>query len=374
MSDDLNIKLLGEMGFDSSLHNNIDSTLSNEEFKERILSLLQPILNHRFPNEYQKTQIRPHIGRISFACPYCGDSMKVSHAKRGNFILSGKHKGFFKCHNCGKFKQITNFFKDFKVELKLDAINYLTENLGDFHSYDNAKYDMSVFLDMEHIEKYAIDRKEFLQQFGLVEVKDTPVWSWLTNRVQYREEKFLYNTEKNYLLILNLTQSGKILGAQKRLFKGYNRFESYKLSKLYEMMKKPFDVNEEQKEFLDTLSMIFNICLLNFNQKVTLFEGPMDAFLFKNSIANTGANKQLPIDIPVRYFFDSDDTGNKQAIKKINKEEEIFLWNKFLRDAKIPYRNKWDFNDILLYAKQNNIKLPNFELYFSNDSLDIIDL
>ena len=127
---------LGEMGFDSSLHNSIDATLSPGEFRERLITLLQPILDQRFVGEYQKTKIQPHIDRITFACPYCGDSMKLSHAKRGNFILSGKFKGYFKCHNCGEFKQITNFFKDFKTELKLDAINYLSENLGDFRTYD----------------------------------------------------------------------------------------------------------------------------------------------------------------------------------------------------------------------------------------------
>ena len=359
--------------FDSDF-SNIDKSLTNEEFKDKVLSLLQPILNQKFPVDFQKTKIQSHIGRISFACPYCSDSVQNSHKKRGNFILTGKHKGYFKCHNCGEFKQITNFFKDFKVELKLDAINYLVDNLGDFHSYDNAKYDMSIFLDMEHVEKYAIDRQEFLQQFGLVEVKDTPVWSWLTNRLQYKEDKFLYNRDKNYLFILNLTQSGKILGAQKRLFKGVNRFETYKLSKLYDIMKKPLEVNDEQKEFLDTLSMIFNICLLNFNKTVILQEGPMDSFLIPNSIANTGANKELPIDIQVFYLYDSDETGNNQSIKHLSNGNSIFLWSKFLQDLGAPYRKKWDINDIFLWAKQNNKKIPNIMFYFSSDALDMIDL
>ena len=374
MSVDLNTKALGEMGFDSSLHNTIDSTLTNEEFKVRAMSLLQPILNQRFPGDYQKTRIQPHIGRISFACPYCGDSMQQSHKKRGNFILTGKHKGFFKCHNCGEFKQITNFFKDFNVELRLDAINYLVDNLGDFQSYDNTKYDMSIFLDMEHVEKYAIDRQEFLQQFGLVEVKDTPVWSWLKNRHQFKEDKFLYHPQRNYLLILNLTQSGKILGCQKRLFKGANRFESYKLSKMYEMMNRNFEVNDEQKEFLDTLSMIFNICLLNFNLPVTLFEGPMDAFLFKNSIANTGANKELPIDLPVRYWYDSDETGKNKALQHLERKDEVFLWDKFIREIGLPFRMKWDWNDVVSWAKKEGIKFPLIDNYFSSDPLDIIDI
>lgn len=362
------------MGFDSTLHNTIDAQLTPKEFKDRLEQLVQPILDQRFPDSLQKRKVAPHHDRVSFACPYCGDSMKLAHAKRGNFILDGKHRNFFKCHNCGMFKRIDSFFKDFNTTLKLDAVNYVMDNLGDFKTLDNSKYDMSVFMDMEKLDKYAIDRQEILTKFGLVEVKGTPVWSWLTNRLQYQEDKFLYSPEKNYVLILNLTRTGKVIGAQRRLFKGANRFQTYKLSKLYAEMDKVLDCNEEQIEYLDTISMIFNICLINFSNPITLFEGPMDAFLFKNSIANTGANKEIPIDIPVRYFYDWDETGRKKSFQHLNKEEEVFLWEKLQRDMEFPYRNKWDLNDIFIYFKQNNIQIPLFDNYFSSDPLDAMDI
>ena len=369
-----NVNILGEMGFDSSLYNTLDSQLTIQEYRDRLVSLLQPILDQRFSPGHPKSKILLKHGRINFACPYCGDSMRSDWAKRGNFILIGKHKNYFKCHNCGEFKRIDHFFRDYKTELKLDAINYMMDNLGDFHTIEGAKYDMSVLLDMDHLDKYAIDRQEFLRHFGLVEVKDSPVWSWLTNRLQFKHEKFLYNTNKNYLLILNLTPSGKILGAQKRLFSGYNRFETYKLSKLYELMKKPLETNEEQTDYLDTLSMIFNVCLINVNKPITLFEGPMDAFLFKNSIANTGANKELPIEIPVRYWYDSDETGKKKSLQHIEQDEEVFLWDKFINDIGLPYKKKWDWNDAVIWIKKNNITTPLIDTYFSGDPLDAIDI
>jgi predicted RNA-binding Zn-ribbon protein involved in translation (DUF1610 family) len=365
--------ILGEMGFDSSL-NNMDSQLTIQEYRERLQVLLQPILDQRFPGNAPKRKILPHHDRITFACPYCGDSAQSDWAKRGNFILGGKFKNHFKCHNCGEFKRIDRFFKDYKTELKLDAINYMMDNLGDFTTFEGAKYDMSILLDMDHLDEYAIDRQELLRYFGLVEVKDSPVWSWLTNRMQYKTNKFLYSPNKNYILILNLTPGGKILGAQKRKFSGHNRFETYKLSKLYEAMKKPLETNEEQTDYLDTLSMIFNICLINFNKPITLFEGPMDAFLFKNSIANTGANKELPIDVPVRYWYDSDETGKRKAMQHIEKGEEVFLWDKFIRDLDLPYKNKWDWNDAVMWIKKNNVTAPLIDLYFSGDPLDAIDI
>ena len=139
-------------------------------------------------------------------------------------------------------------------------------------------------------------------------------------------------------------------------------------------MNKKLEVNEEQLDYLDTISMIFNICLINFNKTIILQEGPLDSFLIRNSIANTGANKDLPIDIPVLYLYDSDETGNNQAIKHLSNGDSVFLWSKFLKDLGAPYRKKWDINDIVIWAQHNNKKIPNYLNYFSSDPLDMIDL
>ena len=74
------------------------------------------------------------------------------------------------------------------------------------------------------------------------------------------------------------------------------------------------------------------------------------------------------------YFYDFDTTGTKKAIEAINNRNEVFLWGKFLKEIEAPYRTKWDLNDIMLWAKTNNKKLPRFDNYFSNDPLDIIDI
>jgi predicted RNA-binding Zn-ribbon protein involved in translation (DUF1610 family) len=358
------------LDFDSSL-SNIDATVSPIEYRERLLSLLQPILEHRFPGNSGKQKIRPYKDRISFACPYCGDSMKSNYKKRGNFILSGKHVHHFKCFNCGEFKRIDKFFEDYNTTLDLSVINYIANNLVDFSSYADVKSDMSLFVDMGAIDKYAIDRQEFLKSFGLTEVKESPVWSWLKNRLQYDDKKFAYNPRKNYLAILNLTPSGKILGVQKRLFKGDNKYLTYKLGKLYELLKKDPKIIPDE---IDNISQLFNICLTNYSKPITLFEGPFDAFLFKNSIANTGANKAFPLDIPIRYWYDDDETGRHKSIQKINDGDEVFLWTKLKNDFELPVRKKWDLNDVLIYFRDKNIKTPNFNDYFSDDELDIIDI
>ena len=367
------LNILEGLSFDSSLSENLDKTVSGDEFKERIISLLTPILQSRFTGQPSKQNIRTPINRVNFACPYCMDSMKNPHKKRGNIILAGKHRNFYKCHNCGIFKRVDNFFKDFKVDLQLDIINFISTNLGDFGSSSGNFIETSMLLDIDNIEEYAIDRQELKKRLNLIEIKESSVLSWLNDRLQFNYERFLYNPLKNYLFILNLTPNKKIFGAQSRMFnpsKGHSHYMTYKLSKLYELLEK----TEEIPDDINTMSIIFKILEININLAITLFEGPLDAFLFKNSVANTGANKSFPIDIPLRYFYDYDATGIKKSIEHIQQGESVFLWEKFRKDYDLPYRKKWDLTDAMVYFKKNNIRTPHFENYFSNDPLDIIDI
>jgi len=364
-----NLQFQEEWNLDSSLSETLDKTLNIEEYKERVISLLTPILQERFVGNPSKQNIKVHRDRINFACPYCGDSMQSSHKKRGNIILEGKHSGFFKCFNCGEFKRVDRLFKDYKANLDLDVINYISDNLGNFSTATGGRYDVSLLMDLETIERYAIDRSELKQSFGLVEAKESPIWSWLTKRLQYTADRFLYSPSKNYILILNLTPSGKILGSQKRLFRGDNKYLTFSCAKLNELMGRG-EVHDE----VDMISQMFGILQLNFNLPITIFEGPFDSFLFKNSIANAGANRNFPIDIPVRYWFDDDKTGRDKSLIIIERGDSVFLWDKLKRDMQLPYRKKWDLNDLMIWARGEGKQLPSFESYFSKDPLDAIDI
>lgn len=356
----------------------LEKTISQEDLLRVLLSNFEKISRYRFPSDPIKQKVREHKNkRITGSCPYCGDSLESSWKQRGNIILEGKHKYYYKCFNCGEFKRVDQFFKDFKIDLSLDVISYITENKGDFYTSSGSRYDISLLMDVSTIEGYAIDRQELKTKFGLIEAKESPVWSWLNKRLQFQDKKFLYNQYKNYLLILNLTPSGKILGFQKRPFQtfhGSSRYLTYSLTGIYELLQRTEKVPDE----IDTLSQLFDICLINFNQAITIFEGPMDSFLFRNAIANGGANKHFPIDIPRRYFYDDDKTGRENALKRINEGYPIFLWERFKTDYGLPFKpehgKKWDLNDVMIWFKTKGIPVPLWDKYFSDDPMDVIDL
>ncbi len=348
--------------------------ISSLEYRETLIRLLTSVLIKRFPNNYQKQQIRPYKDRITCSCPYCGDSTKSDHKKRGNFILEGKHKNYYKCFNCGEFRRADTFFKNHGETLDLNVIDYIIDNLGNFKISSTAKYDASILLDLELIDKYAISREELKTKLQLIEIKGSSAESWLRKRLQFQNERMLFSPIKNYIAILNLTPSGKILGLQTRKLNKIPDWESkyltYKLSKLYT----GFRPEEEVPEEVDSISEIFGIFQLNFNLPINLFEGPFDSFLMKNSIASTGAHKSLPLEIKVRHFLDLDETGTKKSIQYMEENEYVFLWEKLRRDVEFPYRKKWDLNDLMIWALENKIKLPRLENYFSNDPLDLMDL
>lgn len=348
----------------------IDKSVSIEEYISNVVSLAEQILESRFPNDKVKQQIKVHRDRINFACPYCGDSMQSSHKKRGNIILEGKHRNFYKCFNCGEFTRVDKFFKDYNIRLDLGIINYIGDNLGNFSTSFSSKHDISLLFNTKDIEKYSINREDLKKTFNLIEAKDSNIWKWLVKRHQYQHENFLFNIEKNYLLILNLTSEGNIIGGQKRMFYGTNKYITVKASTLHKTLKTGIEVPDN----IDLISPLFGILNINFNLPITVFEGALDSFFFKNSIANSGLQKSFPLDIPVRYWFDYDSEGNKKAIEFLERGEKVFLWGKFLNDINAPYRKKWDLNDVIIWAKNNNINLPNFNNYFSNDYLDMIDL
>lgn len=356
----------------------IDSSLSLEtkdlslqEYKERLFHILQPLIAEKFKDEPPKQKIRTYTNRLSMACPYCRDSVKNPYAKRGNVILTGKFHDHYKCFNCGKFMRIDKFLNDMSGEVQLDIAEYISKNKTDFDLSMNKKYDVSLLLDRDEILKYCVTREDLKRKLGLEEVDSHWVHKWLRRRLQFDNQRFLYSPRKNYLAILNLVDEEHVLGLQKRSFaKNDDRFRTYNVSRL----NAAFRPGEEVPEEVDSLSVLFGVMQLNFARPVTLFEGPMDAFMFKNSVGSAGALKSFPIDMPLRYWFDDDKTGRKKSIEYIERGEAVFMWEKFRKDYQVPHRKKWDLNDLMIWFKEQHKRVPNFEPYFSDDPLDVMEI
>lgn len=358
--------------FDTSIISS-EKTISKEDLVKELVSKVEIILRKEFPGNPTRQRVKIHKDRISFAAPCCGDSATDDRKKRGNIILEGRFKNMYKCHNCGVSMSLSKFFKKYGQTLSLEAISYVTDTYSEL-SRNSSTFTETVY-DVEEVEKYALGREWFKTVFGLTEcTPGTKAYNYLMGRRQYSFDKFLYNAQHELLFILNLTAKGNIIGMQVRhLSENYGgpKYKTYSLSKIYETFLK---TNGNVPDDVDELSMIFNILCVDITKTVTVLEGPMDSFLISNAIALCGGGKKVTFPFKCRYLFDSDKDGRKHALEYMEAGNEVFLWEKYKRDNGVPDKKKWDVNDLYIWAAKNNVKLARLDNYFSDDTLDMIDV
>ena len=145
---------------------------------------------------------------------------------------------------------------------------------------------------------------------------------------------------------------------------------TWKLSRIYEDL--GVQPTSEVIE-IDKISISFGILNLDFKMPITVFEGPLDSFLFKNAVATCSSKNDFPLEMGrLRYMYDYDIAGREAAMKKIEEGYPVFLWKKYLQAAGIEHspNKKLDLSDLLIYAKRKGIELPRFGDYFSTTGYD----
>lgn len=363
--------------------------LSSIEYTDNLKEIVSDILKEQFPGEPTRQQIKVHSNRLQFCCPCCGDSLKDPSKKRGNIGLTGTWTNLYKCFNCGVSMPVSEFVrKYYRGSVPMSVINYMAEyKPGVQAGVDGSVNNSLEMYNQENIDLYSIPRETLKTFLDLQEVND-PINNWnkgcqyLLNRNQRDFTKFLYRPGNDTLFVLNLSKSGNIIGLQTRcltnpLPKNEPKYRTYNLTNIYKLLLKDYLVlNVEIPQEIDTLSMLFNILLVNYSKPIIVTEGPMDAFLLTNAVALCGAAKTLPVVGNFKFMFDDDVPGREHAIEMLKSGHTVFLWNEFKKENNIPNADKWDVNDILNYYKKHNKGLPNFSkaTYWSNDIFDAISI
>lgn len=335
------------------------------ELNVKVQKLLQEILDQRFP-EFEKRRISDKHGRLNFACPYCGDSYSELHKKRGNLYL--ENYGYH-CYNCGKHTNVRGLFRDFSKKLDTDEIVYIQSQFKETE-HTTKSIDPFVFLDRGIIERVSLSRKKLDEFYGAIPIDHSRIFSYLKKRLQPEFTKFSWDGEKEKLYIYHIIPgTEKVIGFQIRNFKASPKYMTWKLSRIYEDL--GVQPTEEVLE-IDKISNTFGILQLDFKLPITVFEGPLDSFLFKNAVATCSSKIDFPLQMgSVRYMYDYDAAGRDAAMQRLQAGYPVFLWKKYLEAAGIPHGNKkMDLTDLLVYAKRRGEKLPKFAEYFSADKYD----
>jgi len=344
-----------------------DRKVDSSELLSKVRSALQEILNTRH-SHYEKRTIVPKMGRWNFACPYCGDSSTEMHKKRGNIYTD---KFYYKCYNCGKYADLGRFLQDFKQNVLNPEENFFVKEAEANKKKEGSQIDPSYLFDREKLKKVAVDRSLIEEKFKLKRIDKSSISTYLKKRLQPRMDLFSWNQEREQLYIFHLIpETNLVLGFQIRNFKSQPKYMTYRLSRIYEILEKP--ITEDLDE-IDEISTVFGILEVNLTIPITVFEGPLDSFLYKNSVATCSANIDFPIDLStLRYFYDYDSAGKKASIKKMSEGKPVFLWKKFFKESNIdePTNKKMDLTDIVVLSARKGITLPRLGHYFSGDKYD----
>lgn len=346
---------------------------------KKVQSLVSEILASEFPNDFGRQKIYTSGNRLNFSCPYCGDS-KDGKKKRGNLYLDTLS---YKCYNggCSIFKDGISFFKDFKKygslsqDEKSDIFSQIQSNrekritrYGDFDVFEILDGDFSDVM---------VPRDFLMKKLGLSNVYGTEVEEYIRARNQVPDDKFLWDKNYKRLFILNMTKEKKIIGLQTRnmepKYEGASKYLTYKLTGIMTKMLKFTDEDLLEKcSKLDPISNLFGIGSVNFANQITVFEGPLDSFLFPNSVATCSVENKVPFEMEgLRFWDDWDEAGRGKSAERLMAGEEVFNWGKFLFDHNLPKDRKWDLNDLVNHLRKTGDKIRRFDYYFTTDQLDI---
>ena len=349
----------------------------SSEMKARIIEKVVRVLhqNHSHP---EKRRILEGRERLNFACPYCGDSADNVRKKRGNLYWNDL---YVHCYNCSAHVSLDTFLKDhnlnFEGEDRIDVLNFIKENRKNFSLGETLEFHL-----FEKIKNLALSFDEIALGFNVYPINSLTyrAYPYLKSRLlHHKTENFGYDPRRKELYVFNLTSDNKIIGFQTRDLDGNSggpKYKTWNIERIYDRLKRPMNLSEEDVDSLNKISMIFGILTADMSRDFTVFEGPIDAMFMTNTIGLTGVKKQILDfeEIPtVRYFFDNDLEGKSRMIEKLKSGNTVFMWDKFLKDFRIPSKKVKDLNDLVKYEyKHRTGCLSQLDKYFTNNHLDLI--
>ena len=363
-----------------------------------IKSLLQNVLNRQFTNTH-KRKIDEYSDRFNVACPYCGDSARSAHKKRGNLYLN---KLFYICFNCDKKTNLSKLCKDFNEILdpqkKLEMIEYL-DSVVDYSDYDTdfGEFNRDDLISIEQLEEvFNVKKTTPIFDFAPLNEK-SGVFKYLIGRGIPKElHKNIYQAKfskgdegyEHIIVFLNRKED-KVLGLQIRNLKEGRRrfFLIYNWETLHNWVYgEDVEVDVQKSVIYNKLSYFFNILNINFEDRITIFEGYLDSLFYPNSIGIVGVNTDLRFlennNLDLQYFFDNDTAGFLKSEEKLLEGGRVFLWKKLFdsivdkKRADDPHKLLYRISKVKDLNKLNELvpfafKKLNLPQFFSEDLYDI---
>jgi hypothetical protein len=294
------------------------------------------------------------------------------------------------------------FAKDFNEvldpEKKLEIIEHLNSTIN-YSDYENdiIETNLEDLIDIKDLEE-VFNVKKISPIFDFKPVQpNSGVYKYLIGRgIPPNLHKDIYQAKYSkgdegyeHVIVLLNRKGDNVLGIQVRNLKSGRRrfFVIYNWEHLFRWVNgEDSDLDMNKTVLYNKLSYFFNIMNIDFEKKVTLFEGYLDSLFYPNSVGMVGANTDDSIltsnNLDIQYFYDNDETGYKKSAQKIKKGKSVFLWKKLFdkiidnKKMSDPYETMFRISKVKDLNKLAEIS-PNpyskFKLneFFSEDEMDL---
>lgn len=332
--------------------------------KSYITGMMQKILNKEFSNQ-QKRRINDYNDRLNIACPYCGDSHRNHHAKRGNLYFN---RLMFICFNCDKKTTFDKMCRDFNEQVDPDKKLEMIEHLNSVMTYNDYQNDFvdakfENLIDLTELERVFSNDLTPISDFRPI-VVNGGVYKYLLGRgISADLHKNIYQAkywknedESEWIIVMLNRRDDKVIGMQIRNLKEGKRrwFKIYNYENLWEWThigKEEVEIDMSEMVIYNKLSYYFDILNVNLEGKITVFEGYIDSLFYPNSIGLVGVNTDYKFletnNLDIQYFFDNDEAGYKKSEEKMKGGYPVFLWGKLFES--IVDKKKVDDPFRLLY-------------------------
>lgn len=265
----------------------------------------------------------------NFRCPFCGDSAKSQSKQRG-WLIDYKGNTFYKCFNCGISYNFTKFLKSIDEELYRRYILYKSSKNYNLSNEDKKQIKES---DSFNINKESFEHNVFIQSCS----KSNPGRQYLLNRKITHPELFYYTNDYGNLLKSLKLEQYKLEWTEHKprlIIPHWSR--DNKLNFLQFRDLDPHNlIRYKTYRIREDASKIWGLERIDFNKRILICEGALDASLLNNCLAMSGSDTNLNGNIINNYkenlfFILDNEPYNKQICDKYRKLCElgynVYIW------------------------------------------------
>lgn len=315
------------------------------------------------------TELKPFLkgfkksnNNYNFRCPFCGDSAKSKTKQRG-WLIDYKGSTFFKCFNCGISYNFQKFLKSIDEELYRKYVLYKSSKANVEQRKEEPRKHDSIC-----ITKEMFNVCPFIQSCS----KSNPGKQYLISRKLTHPELFYYtNDYGNLLKYFNLEQYKLEWYEHKPRLVIPHWSRDNELNFLQFRDLDPHNlIRYKTYRIREDVPKIWGLERIDFNKRILICEGALDASLLDNCLAMSGSDTNLSGNIINNYkenlfFILDNEPYNKQICDKYRKLCElgynVYIWpNVKAKDINDYYKEVGNVNifyDMNRFYKGLKLKL-----------------